>query len=711
VLFRLQRYEEASEAYDKVLKLDAEDAEAWHYKGRVARSEGRDEDALLCFTRALEIVPEYIGAAQERAAALWRLKRHAEAVPAYGRAIELGPSNASMWYYKGLSLSSLERHVEAIQAYDHAIELAFDATRAWYGKGHSLSKLGRYKEAIVAFDIVLSLKPEHVAAWTVKAFDCAKLGRHEEALAAVEHGLELEPENTDLWQRKAHALENLGRLEDALNAYDHLLSLNEGAADIWAEKARLLDRLQRYVETIAACDRALALEPSRVDAWTLRGGSLWNLKRHEEALAAYNRAIELKDDDAALWNNKAGTLEALGRTEEALASIEQAARLQPDNVRYARAIAQFLAALDRCEVAVAAYDKALSIDRTDAASWCGKILTLCKLDRFDEGLRTAEEAARLPPDSAQVQDMVRWVRRAAHRSVEDKGMRLGDGRWLAYVDFGDPEGTPVICCHGTPGSRLTYLDEEDVAKRLHLRLIAPDRPGYGLSDPQPRGTVLDWAGDVAELADHLGIERFAVLSVSGGGPYAAACAYKLPERVTRLTLVNSPAPFSAPGVWQAMSRLDHLRVRIARHTPRPVFDKMQDLFAWFWRRQPAQWYVASLRRYPQADRPKIEASMVTPTFLEEQVEPYRRSGAGHARDSKLMVRPWGFRLEDIRVETLVWHGELDTLAPPAMGRYLANAIPHCQVTFFPGEGHMVMHTHREEILGALAVATDEQQEN
>jgi pimeloyl-ACP methyl ester carboxylesterase/Flp pilus assembly protein TadD len=530
----------------------------------------------------------------------------------------------------------------------------------------------------------------------------------------IEEATRLEPGNARYWRSQGDCLRAMERYEEALAAYDKALSLNEGAADIWSEKAWLLNRLHRYDEAIAACDRAVVLDPNRlhaVHAWSLRGGSLWDLKRHEEALAAYNRAIELKADNAALWHNKAGTLEALGRTEEALASIEQAARLQPGDAGQVRAIAEYLAKLDRNEEALAAYDKALGIDPKNARSWCGKILTLCKLDGFDEGLRTAEEAARLLPDSAQVQDMVRWVRRAAHRSVEDKGMRLGDGRWLAYVEFGDPEGTPVICCHGTPGSRLTYLDEEDVAKRLHLRLVAPDRPGYGLSDSQPRGTVLDWADDVAELADHLGIERFAVLSVSGGGPYAAACAYKMPERVTRLALVSSPAPLSAPGVWKAMSRLSHLRVRITRHLPGPALDKLHDFAARLARRYADQSLLADPKRYPLVDRSKMERRVLTPTFLEELVEPYRKGGAGHARDDKLIVRPWGFPVDVIHVETYVWHGELDTLAPPAMGRYLANAIPRCHANFFPGEGHLVMNAHQEEILRALADGTSEQQES
>src|SRR5438309_1811387 len=111
-------------------------------------------------------------------------------------------------------------------------------------------------------------------------------------------------------------------------------------------------------------------------------------------------------------------------------------------------------------------------------------------------------------------------------------IKLRDGRTLAYAEYGDPAGTPVIFFHGTPGSRLmaapAWKDES-----LGLRIIAPDRPGFGLSTYRPNRTILNWASDVAELADALKLDKFIVAGVSGGGPHSLACAHELPDRVLR----------------------------------------------------------------------------------------------------------------------------------------------------------------------------------
>lgn len=111
-------------------------------------------------------------------------------------------------------------------------------------------------------------------------------------------------------------------------------------------------------------------------------------------------------------------------------------------------------------------------------------------------------------------------------------MTLKDGRTLGYAEYGESTGTPVIGFHGMPGSRLVMKSVEKAALAARARIIAPDRPGYGLSQPDKHGTLLGYVDDIVELADTLKIDRFAVMGVSGGGPYPLACAYKIPQRVT-----------------------------------------------------------------------------------------------------------------------------------------------------------------------------------
>ena len=118
-------------------------------------------------------------------------------------------------------------------------------------------------------------------------------------------------------------------------------------------------------------------------------------------------------------------------------------------------------------------------------------------------------------------------------------IRLRDGRALAYAEYGDPNGRPVFYFHGFPSCHLEISLADGTAKRLGVRLIALDRPGFGESDFKEGRTIPDWADDVKEAAEQLGITRFAVMGVSGGGPYSASCAAKLSSLISRAAIVGS----------------------------------------------------------------------------------------------------------------------------------------------------------------------------
>jgi pimeloyl-ACP methyl ester carboxylesterase len=115
---------------------------------------------------------------------------------------------------------------------------------------------------------------------------------------------------------------------------------------------------------------------------------------------------------------------------------------------------------------------------------------------------------------------------------------------LPMSEHGPSDGSPLFYFHGSPGSRLAWklFAEPGLAEELGIRLIVPDRPSLGHSDFQPRRTLGDWPTDITPLADHLGLTQFAVLGYSGGGPYALACALKIPERLTPVGIVSGTAP-------------------------------------------------------------------------------------------------------------------------------------------------------------------------
>jgi len=270
---------------------------------------------------------------------------------------------------------------------------------------------------------------------------------------------------------------------------------------------------------------------------------------------------------------------------------------------------------------------------------------------------------------------------------------------MGYAEFGHGDGRPLIFCHGFPSSRLAGALLDRDARALGLRVISPDRPGHGLSDFKRRRRVGHWAADVASLADALGLERFAVLGVSAGGPYAAACAALLAERVTSAGIASGWAPPKAPRTRphprlpfvSALGRnvrllrryaLSRAARRLSKHGPK-FLDR-------------------ATRSWPAVDRAVFVDSTLAPVLVEDMREAFRQGARGPAADARAAVRRWGFSLEQIRVPVWLWHGQEDGHVPPAMGRYVAERIPGSRAMFYRAEGHIsTFVNHTGEMLRAL----------
>src|SRR5262245_23896239 len=250
-------------------------------------------------------------------------------------------------------------------------------------------------------------------------------------------------------------------------------------------------------------------------------------------------------------------------------------------------------------------------------------------------------------------------------------IKLADGRNLAYAEYGDPAGRPVLFFHGTQSSRLERHPDESIARGRNARIITIDRPGHGLSDFQPGRTLLDWPADVAALADALGLGRFAVTGMSGGGPYALACARLIPDRLTGVGLISSSAPLDVPEVRQAMSSQMRLTFTLARRVPGLV----SSMFSRNRKKalaDPVKAIEPSIRQWSAPDqaiaaRPEVRAMM--PGIF---AEAYRTGHEGAAWEiSHILARPWGFDVAEVALPVTVWAGELDNNCPVAWGRWFA----------------------------------------
>lgn len=284
----------------------------------------------------------------------------------------------------------------------------------------------------------------------------------------------------------------------------------------------------------------------------------------------------------------------------------------------------------------------------------------------------------------------------------DNTLRLEDGRLLGYARYGDPEGRPVFYFHGFPGSRLEARLADRVAARLGVHLIAVDRPGFGLSDFKPRRTIFEWPDDVVKIADALGINRFATIGVSGGGPYAAACALRIPQRLTAVGIVCGLSPLDTLESTDQIIRQNHLTFFLGRRLPWLARISLWRI-AYQVRRNPEGILARMIAGLPDPDKAVLARPEVKTTMEENVVEAFRSGSRGAACELLLYTRPWGFLLKDIATRIDLWHGEQDASVPPTMGRYQACTIPDCHAIFCPDEGHFsLVINHMEEILRRFA---------
>lgn len=280
-------------------------------------------------------------------------------------------------------------------------------------------------------------------------------------------------------------------------------------------------------------------------------------------------------------------------------------------------------------------------------------------------------------------------------------VRLADGRQLAYSDSGDLRGVPVIHHHGMPGSRLDRASPDETYRRLGVRLITPDRPGYGLSDPLPGRSLLDWPGDVAQLADHLGLDRFAITALSGGGIYAMACAALIPDRLTEVVLAGCPAPLDRHEAMGGMRLENVAGLRVAAVAPW-LFRAGAAALAGSVRRHPEVFLNEGIHDQPPADRRWSTLPWVRADAICNLREAFRQGALAYAQDIALLVRPWGFELDTVEPRIQLWHGDADRVIPLHHARYLASALPNAALHVCPGEGHMLLWNHVDEIFTAAS---------
>jgi pimeloyl-ACP methyl ester carboxylesterase len=276
---------------------------------------------------------------------------------------------------------------------------------------------------------------------------------------------------------------------------------------------------------------------------------------------------------------------------------------------------------------------------------------------------------------------------------------VSDGRRLGFAEYGDPSGRPVLFFPGTPSGRLFHHPDESIALSLGARIITIDRPGFGLSDFQEGRTVLDWPDDVTALAGTLGLDRLAVVGLSGGAPYVAACAFKIPERLSAAGIVSGVGPTDWPGATEGMQRRRRLGATVARNVPclvRPLLWRLSNPH-----RDGEKYFDRIQAQSSERDQGILSQRDVKAMLIENWMEATRAGLRGYAWETVIFSRPWGFSLESISMEVHLWHGDDDASIPLSVGQHVAGAIPSCRATTLAGEGHFLFFDHWRDILAAM----------
>ncbi len=280
-------------------------------------------------------------------------------------------------------------------------------------------------------------------------------------------------------------------------------------------------------------------------------------------------------------------------------------------------------------------------------------------------------------------------------------VRLPDGRRLSYTDVGPPDGVPVLYCHGAIGTSLdATLDIAQLTARLGVRCVAPSRPGIGGSDPQPGRALTDFAADVLVLADELRLERFFVVGVSAGGPYALALAHALGERVLGVAVCSSLSPGGAPHRTAGVRRRTRWALAFLAAHPEPC-RRVGDLVLPLLTRHPGIVGRVIAAHADPGERARLAREASRTAVCQSFLEAAGGGVDGLIGDYLTYVSGWGFELREVAAEVHIWHGARDPLVPVEHAMQMAAALPRCQVFIDPAEGHHFFRSSLEEILGTL----------
>ena len=274
-----------------------------------------------------------------------------------------------------------------------------------------------------------------------------------------------------------------------------------------------------------------------------------------------------------------------------------------------------------------------------------------------------------------------------------------DNRRLGFTTYGHPNGLPVLAFHGIPGTRLMFRPTEEVAARLGLRIIAADRPGFGCSTPQPGRQLRDWLAEVEAIREACQVDRFAVIGISGGAPFATATAAHFGKCVAAMALLGPMGPVAemAPGELSWLERNIFLRLPWSQVSLRAALTPANMFFVL----SPQLAYNMFLQFLPACDREIMSQPWLKAQVIEDVGESLAQGGEGMRADLRIFSQPWNVDYGQITAPTVLWQGANDSIVPIPAALRLGELIPDCTVHLLPEAGHFWIYDHIELVLQTL----------
>jgi pimeloyl-ACP methyl ester carboxylesterase len=269
----------------------------------------------------------------------------------------------------------------------------------------------------------------------------------------------------------------------------------------------------------------------------------------------------------------------------------------------------------------------------------------------------------------------------------EKFVTLENGDVIAFEEYGDPNGVPVIFCHGWPSSRTLGALTHEAAQETGVRILSPDRPGIRGSSFRPGRKLLDWPPVLRQMADSLGLERFHILAFSGGAPYAYAAAWSMPERVRAVAVVSGAPPIAELNDQSGLLGLYRWLLHCYRNYPK--FSRWGFRFArpFLSLRPPRRAQPMLLKLLQPCDADVLREARAFDACFESQRQAWRTSAMGVLADGEIHGQPWGFDLEDVDLPVRLWHGKLDRAFSFRVAQEVAKRLPNCNARYIDNSGH------------------------